>query len=220
MYDDTVLVVTCEVAERLLAIRSLLDDPAHHAKGPGAAVAFVLHTALDGVAADLSTAIIPALRAGPLPNEAAAGELMARLSRLSATLRSVHQRLGYLGRRWAHSAPDIVARKLREDGAPLTPPAVCLSDEYDCLDHDIATRLRQEIAALDVQLPPPSPREDIILLPRCEAGNPLAWTLLLRPLSRIIARQRAILGRDAPMHRGDGEAPTCEVYPGSPRRAC
>ena len=149
MYDNLVVALSCELVERLWSIRSLLEGPVHRTRRSNATVARALAGALDAVATALAAEVVPSLRHGGI-DAARARELVLTLDRLSQAVRAVHQRLSYLSARLTHNAPDVLARKLREDGVALTPSPICYSDDYDCLDQDVAQTLRDDLERIGV----------------------------------------------------------------------
>ena len=186
VYDDLIVALSCELAERLWSIRSLLEGPVHRTRRSNATLARTLSGALDAVADAFAAEVVPFLRQGGV-DAARACELALTLDRLSQAVRAVHQRLSYLTPRLTHHAPDVLARKLRADGVALTPSPICYSDDYDCLDQDVAQTLRDDLERIGVGAAPQL--EPIIVLPRAEATNPLVWTLLLDPLCQRLVSQ-------------------------------
>lgn len=184
MPNELLIVMLCELGERILAMRELLGAPAVAAKPHTRAVAALLDRGLDGVEERLQRAV-PAYTAAEQSIAGAAA--LADLGACGRALRRLHLQLGLLDIRWSAAPVDIFLRKLRDDTGDMPHPIVVLSSDYDALD-DVAERirvgLRQEGVSPGDARPGDAP---VIALPCLEAGNPLAWPLVLPTLARLNA---------------------------------
>src|SRR5262249_10917727 len=123
----------------------------------------------------------------------------------------VHLRLGYLNLRWTSSLAGVVARKLREDGASLTPPAICPADDYADLTHDVVDQLRGPMDPPGGHLDAGATGPRTLQLPRSDAANPLAWARLLAPLAGHFVEERGLLARLRTRTAGDGDGDLLRV---------
>jgi hypothetical protein len=182
MPDDLLLVILCELGERMLAMREALSEPSVATKPHARAVAALLNQGLDALEARLQRDVLAA-EGG---TREATPALLDTLYQCGQALRALHARLGLLDMRWSAASVDIFLRKLRDDvGAGLPHPAVVLSDDYAALDDDVADSLSAALEASGVAVDPVGGMEPTVALPRIESVDPLCWPLLLPALGRI-----------------------------------
>src|SRR5579862_6856347 len=136
MPDDLLIVLLCELGERIIAMREVLAEPAVAGKPPTRAVAALLSHGLDALETRLQRDVLASTE-----EDDQAGALHA-LDACARAFGELHRRLGLLEIRWSAAAVDIFLRKLREDVGELPHPAVVLRDEYTASDDDVAARLR------------------------------------------------------------------------------
>ncbi len=182
MPDDVLLVILCELGERMLAMREALAEPSVATKPHARAVAALLNQGLDALEARLQRDVL-APEGGA---REATPALLDTLYQCGQALRALHSRLGLLDMRWSAASVDIFLRKLRDDvGASLPHPAVVLSDDYAALDDDVADSLYTALKAVGVTVDVARGMEPTVALPRIESTDPLCWPLLLPALARI-----------------------------------
>jgi len=200
MPDDLLLVILCELGERMLAMREILAEPSVAAKPHARAVAALLNHGLDALEARLQRDVLAQDNGAVEPTPA----LLGTLYQCGQALRALHRRLGLLDMRWSAAPVDIFLRKLRDDaGADLPHPAVVLSDDYTTLDDDVADNLVAELVAAGVEMGAVSGVESTVALPRIETADPLNWPLLLPALGRIILSRHDDARQDGhPRQRG------------------
>jgi len=201
MPDDLLLVVLCELGERMLAMREVLAEPSVAAKPHARAVAALLTHGLDALEARLRRDVLARLaQQGDGAEQTPA--FLDTLYQCGQALRALHSRLGLLDMRWSAAPVDIFLRKLRDDvGADLPHPAVVLSDDYAALDDDVAESLYAELKRAGVEADGDAGMEPTVALPRIETADPLTWPLLLPALARIyLSRQGGPHARDG-IHR-------------------
>lgn len=180
MPDDLLIVLLCELGERIVAMRDLLTEPAVAAKPHAGAVATLLTRGLDAVENRCSHALA-------VPR----AEALRALEEAGHAWRLLHRRLGLLDLRWSAAPLDVGLRKLRDDvgevwAGALPHPAVVLCDDYDALDEGVAARLRRDLTASGLDAGRAWPAGTAVLaLPRLEAANPLSWPLVLPELARL-----------------------------------
>jgi len=175
MPDDVLLVILCELGERMLAMREALAEPSVATKPHARAVAALLNQGLDALEARLQRDVL-APEGGA---REATPALLDTLYQCGQALRALHSRLGLLDMRWSAASVDIFLRKLRDDvGASLPHPAVVLSDDYAALDDDVADSLYTALEAVGVEVDALSDMEPTVALPRIESVDPLCWPLL------------------------------------------
>jgi hypothetical protein len=194
--QDLLIVLLCELGERLVTMRELLSAPAVATKPHAGAVATLLTRGLDAVEERLQRDVLargdgllaaadPAFR----PPEPAT---LRALDDCGRALRVLHRQLGLLDMRWSAAPVDIFVRKLRADNGAVPHPTVVLCDDYGALDDDVAEHLRAGL--LDAGVPVGgswAAGAPVLALPRLEAANPLAWPLLLPALVRLhVQRER------------------------------
>lgn len=191
MPDDLLIVLLCELGERIIAMRETLAEPTVAAKPPARAVAALLSRGLDALETRLQRDVLASAGrddpAGALRTLDACGRAFGEL----------HRRLGLLEMRWSAAAVDIFLRKLREDVGELPHPAVVLRDEYVASDDDVAARLRADLSAAGLPAGDLAGAEAVISLPRLECANPLVWPLLLPALARLQPHPLAREGEEA-----------------------
>lgn len=186
MPDDLLVVILCELGERMLAMREALAEPTVVTKPHARAVAALLNQGLDALEARLQRDVLAA--EGGVSEATPA--LLDTLYQCGQALRALHSRLGLLDMRWSAASVDIFLRKLRDDvGASLPHPAVVLSDDYAALDDDVADSLYAALEASGVTVASASGMEPTVALPRIESVDPLCWPLLLPALGRIYLTQ-------------------------------
>jgi hypothetical protein len=193
MPDDLLLVILCELGERMLAMREALAEPSVATKPHARAVAALLNQGLDALEARLQRDVL----APDGGVSEATPALLDTLYQCGQALRALHARLGLLDMRWSAASVDIFLRKLRDDvGANLPHPAVVLSDDYAALDDDVADSLFAALEVCGVTVDPVSGMEPTVALPRIESVDPLCWPLLLPALTRIYLAQHSDSLRD------------------------
>src|SRR5579883_1809236 len=144
MQEDLLIVLLCELGERLLGLRELLAEPSVTAKPHTSAVAALLSQGLDAIEERLeSDGAAPLLAADPAASTHTESLVMSAFDDCGRALRVLHRRLGLLDLRWGAAPVDVFLRKLRDDVGELPHPAVVLADDYAALD-DVAQRLRAE----------------------------------------------------------------------------
>lgn len=197
MQEDLLIVLLCELGERIVAMRELLAEPSVATKPHARAVAALLTEGLAAVEERLQGDVAAALSGGALSASTHTESLvMSALDDCGRALRVLHRHLGLLDLRWSAAPVDVFLRKLREDVGDLPHPAVVLSDEYSVPDEDIAERLRAELGEAGVPAPTGRATEmSVIALPRLDASNPLAWPLLLPALVRLHMQRNGALDR-------------------------
>lgn len=194
MQEDLLIVLLCELGERIVAMRELLAEPSVATKPHARAVAALLAEGLAAVEERLQGDVAAALSGGALSASTHTESLvMSALDDCGRALRVLHRRLGLLDLRWSAAPVDVFLRKLREDVGDLPHPAVVLSDEYDAPDEDVAARLRAELGEAGVPAPTGRPEAPLIALPRLDVSNPLAWPLLLPALVRLHMQRNGAL---------------------------
>jgi hypothetical protein len=188
--QDLLIVLLCELGERLVTMRELLSAPAVATKPHSGAVAALLTRGLDAVEERLqrdvlarADGLLAAADPASWPPEPAT---LRALDDCGRALRVLHRQLGLLDMRWSAAPVDIFLRKLRADNGALPHATVVLCDDYGTLDDDVAERLRAGL--LDAGVPVGdswAASAPVLALPRLEAANPLAWPLLLPALVRL-----------------------------------
>jgi len=199
MPDDLLVVILCELGERMLAMREALAEPSVATKPHARAVAALLNQGLDALEARLQRDVLAAEGGAREARPA----LLDTLYQCGQALRALHSRLGLLDMRWSAASVDIFLRKLRDDvGASLPHPAVVLSDDYAALDDDVADSLYAALEATGVTVDPAHGMEPTVALPRIESTDPLCWPLLLPALARIYLLQLVQQEGGAPAPQG------------------
>ena len=189
MQEDLLIVLLCELGERILAMRELLAEPSVAAKPHTSAVSALLGQGLGAVEERLwSDVAAPLLADDTAASTHTESLVMSALDDCGRALRVLHRRLGLLDLRWGAAPVDIFLRKLRDDTGELPHPAVVLCDDYTALD-DVAQLLGAELDEAGVPAPGEAAGAPVIALPRLEANNPLSWPLLLPSLVRLHTRQ-------------------------------
>ena len=188
--QDLLIVLLCELGERLVTMRELLSAPALATKPHAGAVAALLTRGLDAVEERLQRDVLirgdgrlaVAGRASRPPEPAT----LRALDDCGRALRVLHRQLGLLDMRWSAAPVDIYLRKLWADNGAMPHPTVVLCDDYGALDDDVAERLRAGLLEAGVPVGGSwAAGTPVLALPRLEAANPLAWPLLLPALVRL-----------------------------------
>jgi hypothetical protein len=187
---DLLIVLLCELGERIVTMRALLDAPAVATKPHASAVAALLTQGLDAVEERLQRDVLAPR--GRMPEEESADSwavgpaTLRTLDDCGRALRALHRRLGLLDMRVSAAPVDIFLRKLRADCWDVPHPTVVLCDDYGAFADDVAAGLCAELR--DAGVPVGGSWDAgtaVIALPRLEAANPLAWPLLLPALVRL-----------------------------------
>jgi hypothetical protein len=188
--QELLIVLLCELGERLVTMRELLSAPAVATKPHAGAVAALLTRGLDAVEERLQRDVLVRgdgrLAAADAASRPPGPATLQALNDCGRALRVVHRQLGLLDMRWSAAPVDIFLRKLRADNGAMPHPTVVLCDDYGALDDDVAERLRAGLLEAGVPVGDAwAASAPVLALPRLEAANPLAWPLLLPALVRL-----------------------------------
>jgi hypothetical protein len=188
--QDVLIVLLCELGERLVALRQLLSAPAVATKPQAGAVAALLTRGLDAVEERLQRDVLARgdgrLAAADAASRSPGPATLRALGDCGRALRVLHRQLGLLDMRWSAAPVDIFLRTLRADNGALPHPTVVLCDDYGALEDDVAERLRAGLLEAGVPVGASwAAGAPVLALPRLEAANPLAWPLLLPALVRL-----------------------------------
>ena len=218
--QELLIVLLCELGERLVTMRELLSAPAVATKPHSSAVAALLTRGLDAVEERLQRDVLARgdglLAAADPASQSRVPATLRALGDCGRALRVLHRRLGLLDMRWSAAPVDIYLRKLRADNGAVPHPTVVLCDDYGALDDDVAERLRAGLLEAGVPVGGSwAAGAPVLALPRLEAANPLAWPLLLPALVRLHGQATGARAQAT----GDALPPTASPTGAKPPRA-
>jgi hypothetical protein len=187
-----VLCVTfVEICERLVRVRSLVDDPHHQSRKQGSAMVRVLHEGLRAVERHLESLRRPIF--AEQSNDTA--YQTAGLTAAAIGLREVQGHLNYLGGRRPLGTADLFVRKLVAEGVPIPVPTLCPVDVPDLLSSDVGSAFRERLLAAGLKADAPGRDAPVLTIPTIDVLDPLTWSALLYPLAAVLVSRRHIASR-------------------------
>lgn len=178
-----------EVCERLIFIRSLLDDPHHLSRRQGSAMARLLHAGLGAVEQQLD-----GLRRS-LFAEGEAARTLAGLGIAAAGLRQVQAHLSYLGSRWPLGTADLFVRKLVAEGMPVPVPTLCPVNQVEDMAGEVGVALHERLLATGLRVGAPDQEGPVLAIPTIHLLDPLTWPALLLPLAAVVVDRQGLTSR-------------------------
>jgi hypothetical protein len=186
--SSQLLVAFCEACERLIFIRSLLNDPRHRTRRQGTAVTRLLHAGLDGVERQLDT-IRPLVFE---PHNRGRERAPAGIGIAVAVLRQVHAQLGLLGTRWQLGTIDLFVRKLVAEGVAVLIPTLCPTDQFDAAAVEVGERFNASLVACGLVAPPLTGDSPVLTIPTMDLLDPLSWAAHLYPLAAAMVTRQGV----------------------------
>jgi hypothetical protein len=184
--STVLLVAFCDTCERLIFVRSLLNDPRHLTRRQGTAVTRLLYDGLDCVERQLDS-IRPLVFE---PDHRGRDRAPAGIGIALAALRQVHAHLGLLGTRWQLGTIDLFVRKLVAEGVSVLVPTLCPSDHVDAAATEVGERFKQSLIACGLAVAPVAGDSPILAIPTMDLIDPLSWAAHLYPLSAAMVSKR------------------------------